>query len=212
MSHRAPQDPADRPPVGRRDLRRDARRLALGHLDQAPQEAPRGVLVPVRAAQGVEEHPLAVEGAIASAPAPGDVHVGLVQGPGAAGVAAPLRAPPIREQRGDVSLPGADRLVADRDAALEEPRGDVPDAARIAETPAPGAPHAGGRVLEIGARGAGPLVEPPPTGPAAEPPGEPSAVRPFRFVVAVDVQSGHASSVPSPFRGCGEPRPASPAF
>ena len=41
---------------------------------------------------------------------------------------------------------------------------------------------------------------------------EPSAVRPFRFVVAVDVQSGHASRVPSPFRGCGSPRPASPAF
>ena len=30
----------------------------------APQEAPSGVLVPVRAAHGVEEHPLAVDGAI----------------------------------------------------------------------------------------------------------------------------------------------------
>ena len=83
----------------------------------------------------------------------------------------PHRAPPIREQRGDADLPGADRLVAARDAALEEPCGDVPDAARIAETPAHGAPPAGGRVLAIGARGAGPRVEPPPTGPAAEPPG-----------------------------------------
>ena len=30
---------------------------------------------------------------------------------------------------------------------------------------------------------------------------EPSAVRPLRLVVAVDAQSGQASSVPSPFRG-----------
>ena len=86
-------------------------------------------------------------------------------------MAAPLRAPPIREQRGDAALPGADRLVAALAAALEEPLGDVPDAALIAETPAHGEPHDGGRVLEIGERGAGPLVEPPPTGPAAEPPG-----------------------------------------
>ena len=70
-----------------------------------------------------------------------------------------LRAPPIREQRGGAALPGADRLVAALEAAL------------IAETPAHGEPHDGGRVLEIGARGAGPLVEPPPTGPAVEAPG-----------------------------------------
>ena len=152
-------------------ISRDALRLALGHVDQAPQEAPGSLLVPVRAAHGVEEHPLAVDGAIERAPAPGDLHVGLVQGPGAAGVAAPLRAPPIREQRGEAALPGADRLVAALEAALEEPLGDVPDAALIAETPAHGEPHAVGRVLEIGERGVGPLVAPPPTGPAAEPPG-----------------------------------------
>ena len=135
VSHRSPQDPADRPPVGRMGISRDALRLALGHVDQAPQEAPGSMLVPVRAAHGVEEHPLAVDGAIERAPAPGDLHVGLVQGPGAAGVAAPLRAPPIREQRGEAALPGADRLVAALEAALEEPLGDVPDAALIAETP-----------------------------------------------------------------------------
>ena len=125
-SHRAPQDPADRPPVGRMGISRDALRLALGHVDQAPQEAPGSMLVPVRAAQGVEEHPLAVDGALARAPAPGDVHGGLVQVPGAAGLAAPLRSPPIREQRGEAALPGADRLVADLEAAREEPLGAVP--------------------------------------------------------------------------------------
>ena len=171
VSHRSPQDPADRPPGGWMGIRRDALRRALGHVDQAPQDAPGSRLVPVRAAHGGEEPPLAVDGAIESAPAPGDLHVGLVQVPGAAGVAAPLRAPPIREQRGDATLPGADRLVAALEAALEEPLGDVPDAVRIAEPPAHGAPPAGGRVLAIGARGAGPLVAPPPTGPTAEPPG-----------------------------------------
>ena len=54
-------------------IRRDARRLALGHVNESPEEAPGGVLVPVRAAHGVEEHPLAVDGAVARAPAPGSV-------------------------------------------------------------------------------------------------------------------------------------------
>ncbi len=60
-------------------VRGDALRLALGHLDESPEEAPGGVLVPVLAEHGVEEHPLAVDGAVEIAPAPGDLHVGLVQ-------------------------------------------------------------------------------------------------------------------------------------
>ena len=83
------QDPADRSAVRRMLVRGDALRLALGHLDESPEEAPGGVRVPVRAAHGVEEHPLAVEGAVERASAPGDLHVGLVHGPGAAGLAAP---------------------------------------------------------------------------------------------------------------------------
>ena len=129
------------------------------------------MLVPVRAEHGVEEHPLAVDGAIEGVPAAGDFHVGLVQVPGAAGVAAPLRSPPIREQRGEADLPGADRLVADLEAALEEQLGDVPEAELIAETPEHGEQHDVDRVLEIVERGAGPLVEAPPAGLAAEPPG-----------------------------------------
>ena len=149
----------------------DALRLALGHLDESPQEAPGGVLVPVRAAQGVEEHPLAVDGALARAPAPGDLHGGLVQVPGAAGLAAPLRSPLVREPRGEADIPGADRLVRDLEAALEEPLSDVAEAQLGAETPEHGEQHAVRWVLQIVAGGAGPLVEPPPTGPAAEPPG-----------------------------------------
>ena len=159
VSHRAPQDPADRPPVGRRGLRRDARRRALGHVDQAPQDAPGSMRVPGRAAHGGEEPPLAVDGARARAPAPGDVHVGLVQGSGAAGVAAPAsraadpraagrRGPPRRG-----SARGCPRSRASRgDASARR-------AARCRSGP-------GDRCT-----GAGPLVEPPPTGPAAAPPG-----------------------------------------
>ena len=157
-----------------------AARLALGHVDQAPQKAPGSMLVPVRAEHGVEEHPLAVDGAIERAPAPGDFHVGLVQVPGAAGVAAPLRSPPIREQRGEADLPGADRLVADLEAALEEQLGDVPEAELIAETPEHGEQHDVGRVLEIVERGAGPLVEPPPTVAAPAPRWSVPGVRPRR--------------------------------
>ena len=82
-----PEDPADRSAVGRMGIGRDALRLALGHVNESPQEAPRGVLVAVRAAHGVQEVALAVDGAVERAPAPGDLHVGLVQVPGAAGVA-----------------------------------------------------------------------------------------------------------------------------
>ena len=64
-----------------------------------------------------------------------------------------------------------DRLVGDLDAALEEPLGAVPEAARIAETPAHGEQHDVGRVLAIVERGAGPLVEATSAGLAAEPPG-----------------------------------------
>ena len=76
-----PEDPADRSAVGRMLVRRDALRRALGHVHEAPQDAPRGGLIAVRAAPGVPEG--AVEGAVARAPAPGHLHVGLVQGPGA---------------------------------------------------------------------------------------------------------------------------------
>ena len=86
----APQDPADRPPVGLMGTRRDALRRALGHVDQAPQDAPGSMLVPGRAAQGGEEHPLAVAGAIERAPAARNLHVGLVDVPGDPGAAAPL--------------------------------------------------------------------------------------------------------------------------
>ena len=61
--------------------------------------------------------------------------------------------------------------MRDLEAALEEQLSDVAEAQLGAETPAHGEPHDVGRVLAIVEGRAGPLVEPPPTGPAAEPPG-----------------------------------------
>ena len=100
-----PEDPADRSAVGRMGIGRDALRLALGHVHVSPQEAPRGVRVAVRAAHGVEEVAIAVAGAGESAPAPGALHGGLIDGPGDAGLAAPLRSQLVREQRGEADPP-----------------------------------------------------------------------------------------------------------
>ncbi len=86
-------------------------------------------------------------------------------------MAAALRSQPIREQRREAALPVPDRLVRDCVASLEQERDDVPEAERIAETPAHGEPHDVGRVLAIVERGAGPLVEAPQAGLAAEPRG-----------------------------------------
>ena len=64
-----------------------------------------------------------------------------------------------------------DRLVRDLEAALEEQRSDVAEAQLGAETPAYGEQHAVRWVLQIVEGRAGPLVEAPPAGLAAEPPG-----------------------------------------
>ena len=128
------------------------------------------MLVPVLAEHGVEEHPLAVDGAVERAAAPGDLHVGLVQVPGAAGLAAPLRSQLVREQRGEADLPGTDRLVRDLEAALEEQLSDVAEAQLVAETSEHGEQHDVRWVLQIVEGRAGPLVEAPPAGLAAEPP------------------------------------------
>ena len=86
-----PRRPRDGAPLHRQLPRRGRRPppgLRSATSTRRRREAPGGVLVAVLAAHGVEEHPLAVDGAVAIAPAPGDLHVGLVQVPGAAGLAA----------------------------------------------------------------------------------------------------------------------------
>ena len=60
------------------------RRLPLGHLDQAPEEATGSVLVAMFAQHRVDERAGAVDGAVEVAPATGDLYVRLVEIPGAA--------------------------------------------------------------------------------------------------------------------------------
>ena len=60
--------------------------------------------------------------------------------------------------------------MRDLEAALEEQLSDVAEAQLVAETPEHGEQHDVRWVLQIVEAGAGPLVEPPPAGAAAEPP------------------------------------------
>ena len=113
-----------------------------------------------------------VDRPVKGAPAPADLPVGRVQVPGAAGLAAPLRSPLVREPRGEADLPGvADRLVRDLEAAREEPLSDVAEASLSRRRQ-----RTASSTLSVGSwrslnGRAGPLVEAPPAGLAAEPPG-----------------------------------------
>ena len=150
-------------------VRRNALRLALGHLDQPPEEASGRVLVPVLAQHGVEQRSLAINSPIEVTPPPSDLHVGLVDVPGDPGVAAPLRTEQTNDQRGEAEFPRADRLVGDLEPALEPHLGDVAEAELVAEPPEHREEHDVRRVLEIVEGRAGPFIEAPPAGPAAEP-------------------------------------------
>ena len=67
---------------------RDTLRLALGHVNESPQEAPRGVLVAVLAAHGVQEVALPIDGAVERAPAPGALGYDPFAGSGSTLIAA----------------------------------------------------------------------------------------------------------------------------
>ena len=69
---------------------RDAPRLAAGDLDESPQELPGRVRVALLTQPRIEECPIAVDSPIQGAPAARDLHGGLIDGPGDAGVASAL--------------------------------------------------------------------------------------------------------------------------
>ena len=94
--------------VRRIRVRRDALGLALGHVHQAPQEAPGGVLIAVLAEHGVEEGAIVVAGAVEIAPAARDLPVGLIDGPGDAGAASALGPEPVRPEQREAELPTPD--------------------------------------------------------------------------------------------------------
>ena len=78
---------------------RNPERLPFSDLEEPPQEAPRGVLVTVRAQHRIDQRALPIDGAIEVTPAPGDLHIGLIDVPGDARAAAPLLADRLRAKR-----------------------------------------------------------------------------------------------------------------
>ena len=90
-----PEDPAHRARVGGVAIRRDTERPPVRDVDQPAEEAPCRVLVAVLAQHRIDELPVAVDRSVEVAPAPGDLHVGLVDVPGAADTAPPLRTEPL---------------------------------------------------------------------------------------------------------------------
>ena len=83
----------------------DAQRPSLRDVDEAPEEAPSRVLVALLAQHRVDQLPVTVDRPVEVAPAAGDLHVGLVDVPGPARVAASLGAEPFPQQRCEPRFP-----------------------------------------------------------------------------------------------------------
>ena len=187
-----PEDPADRPSVCGMMVGGDAQRPSLRDVDEAPEEAPSRVLVALLAQHRVDQLPVTVDRPVEVAPAAGDLHVGLVDVPGPARVAASLGAEPFPQQRCEPRFPATNGLVRDLVATLEQQLRDISEAELVAQPPQHGEQHDVGRIVELVEAGAGPLVEPPPAGAAAEPAvAELRAVSPLGCRARSTVRTGH---------------------
>ena len=135
---------------------------------------------------------VAVDGAVEVAAAPCDLHVGLVDVPGSARLAASHGAEPFLQQRCEARLPATNGLVRDLVATLEQQLRDISGAELVAQPPQHGEQHDVGRVVELVEAGAGPLVESPPAGAAAEPAvAKLRAVSPLGCRARSTVRTGH---------------------
>ncbi len=74
----------------------------------------------MRTEHGVDELAVTVDGPIQIAPAARDLHVRLVDVPGAPGAVPALAPQLVGEQRGEAGLPVADGLVRDLVSAFEQ--------------------------------------------------------------------------------------------
>src|SRR3970282_205346 len=97
----------------------------------------------------VQEVAISVDGPVEVAPAAADFHVGLVDVPGAAGLAAALGAQLLTDDWRKAKLPDADGLVADLVAALQAELSHVAEAELVAQTPKNSEENHVGRELEI---------------------------------------------------------------
>ena len=147
----------------------DTERPRFRNVDEAAEEASGCVLVAVLAQHRIDELAVSVYRPVEVTPAPSDLHVGLVDVPGAADATPPLRTEPLGEQRCEGRFPRADRLVCHLVAALEEHLGDVAEAQLVAQPPEHREHHDVGREPDLVEARAGSLVEPAPARAALEP-------------------------------------------
>ena len=107
----------------------------------------------------VEQLTVTIDRAVQVAPAPRDLHVRLVEIPGPPGTSLSPRAELIADEWCEAELPGADRLVADGVATLEQKFGDVSQPELVAQTPENGEQDDVRRELQFVERRTGALVE-----------------------------------------------------
>ena len=157
-----PENPAHRARVSRVAVSCDTERPRFRNVDEAAEEASGCVLVAVLAQHRIDELAVSIYRPVEVTPAPSDLHVGLVDVPGAADATPPLRTEPLGEQRCEGRFPRADRLVCHLVAALEEYLGDVAEAQLVAQPPEHREHHDVGREPDLVEARAGSLVEPAP--------------------------------------------------
>ncbi len=81
----------------------------LATVDKPAQEPPRGMLVPMLAEHRVQKFTITVDGAVQIAPAPGHLHVRLVEVPGVSGTMSAPSAELVGEQRSEAPSCGSSR-------------------------------------------------------------------------------------------------------
>ena len=116
----------------------EPRRLAHGDIDQATQEATRCCPVPMLAEHRVQEIAVPVNRPIEVTPGASHLDVGLIEIPGAAGLAAAAGPQSFADQRGELELPGSYGRMCDRISSLAEQFGDITKAELIAKSPEDG--------------------------------------------------------------------------
>jgi len=168
VGHARPERLADGPgvrvvPVGRHLLGR-----VTGHVAGLGEEAPGGGHVALLAQQRVDAVALPVDRPVAVAPGTIDPDSGLVRVLFRAALPAPLGPQTVGQERGAAGLPVPDRLMAEGEAARQEQRGQVPQAALVAQPPQHDEQHAVGGILPMVVGRAGALVADPPAVAAAE--------------------------------------------
>ena len=155
----ATTDPADRLRIRPMMISCDVQGPVARHLNETSQEASGGRPIAVLAQHRVEQLPIAIDRPVQVAPAPGDLHIRLVQIPRAAGASGSASAELIADQRREAELPGADRLVRNVVAALQQQFGDIAQPELVAEASEYGEQHDVRWKLQFVERGTGAFVE-----------------------------------------------------